>query len=349
MLRTSVFRRTLRAVAVVVALLALLSACGESSNNSTSAAPTGSGGGSGTKLRIGYSAWPGWFPLAVADAQGLFAKNGLDVELTYFADYTASIDALAAGQIDVNTQTLNDTIASVAAGSELKIVVANDNSTGNDQIICDQSIKSVADLKGKTIGVAGGPVDKSYVVLQAYYNSLTGGKLADDASVKFGAPPLINQLLSSGQVQAALNNWNWNATAAVDGKVQLISVAKMLAELGVPSQPPLLGWVFTDKTATDKKADIKAFLDASFAAKDALLHRNDVWEKLKETMGAKDNPALFAALRDGYRAGIVQSYDPTNTDAEKATFALLVKYGGADVTGGATALSDDTFWKGYRK
>ena len=66
--------------------------------------------GDGATLRVGYSAWPGWFPLAVAEEQGIFEEAGLDVELTYFVDYTASLDALVAGQLDVNTQTLNDTI-----------------------------------------------------------------------------------------------------------------------------------------------------------------------------------------------------------------------------------------------
>ena len=65
---------------------------------------------SGATLTVGYSAWPGWFPLAVAEEQGIFEEAGVDVELTYFADYIASLDALVAGSIDVNTQTLNDTI-----------------------------------------------------------------------------------------------------------------------------------------------------------------------------------------------------------------------------------------------
>ena len=53
---------------------------------------------SSTRSRIGYSAWPGWFPLAVADQAGIFKKDGLDVDLKYFADYIASLDAHGRGQ-----------------------------------------------------------------------------------------------------------------------------------------------------------------------------------------------------------------------------------------------------------
>jgi NitT/TauT family transport system substrate-binding protein len=117
------------------------------------------------QVTIGYSAWPGWFPLAVAEKQGIFEKNGLDVDLKYFSDYIASLDAMAAGKLDGNAQTLNDTMAAVAGGSKQAIIVVNDNSAGNDAIICDQSVKSIADLKGKTIAAEEGVVDH-FLLLQ---------------------------------------------------------------------------------------------------------------------------------------------------------------------------------------
>ncbi len=80
-------------------------------------------------------------------------------DLVYFADYIASIDAMAAGELDFVTQTLNDTMASVAFGSDQVIVVVNDNSTGNDKIICDGSINSIEDMAGKTVAAEAGVVD----------------------------------------------------------------------------------------------------------------------------------------------------------------------------------------------
>ncbi len=129
-------------------------------------APVASAKAKPVKLTIGYSAWPGWFPLAVAQKGGIFKKAGLSVKLKYFVDYTASLDALAAGKVDVNAQTLNDTIFAVASGAEQRVIVVNDNSTGNDQIICDRSVgSSIKDLKGKTIGAEAGVVDH-FLLLQ---------------------------------------------------------------------------------------------------------------------------------------------------------------------------------------
>ena len=73
-------------------LVGVVAGCGSDDDDSGSAATTSSeasGSGGTTKLTIGYSAWPGWFPLAVADEQGIFEDNGLDVDLKYFTDYTA--------------------------------------------------------------------------------------------------------------------------------------------------------------------------------------------------------------------------------------------------------------------
>jgi NitT/TauT family transport system substrate-binding protein len=122
----------------------------------------------------------------VAEKQGLFDKAGVKVELTYFADYTSSLDALVAGKVDLNAQTLNDTIFAKASGSDQKVVVVNDNSTGNDQIICDESVKTVADLKGKTVGVELGVVDH-FLLLQGLAEAGLGEKDLSVQGVKTDA------------------------------------------------------------------------------------------------------------------------------------------------------------------
>ena len=61
--------------------------------------------GSAPPVRIGYSAWPGWIPLKVAEEKGLFRKAGVPVSLQWFDGYLDSINALNAGQLDCNSQT----------------------------------------------------------------------------------------------------------------------------------------------------------------------------------------------------------------------------------------------------
>ncbi len=116
-------------------------------------------------IRIGYSAWPGWFPWKVAEAKGLFVKNGVDVKMIWFDDYTASISALSAGKIDGNCETTNDAISSQAGGAARTIVLTNDNSSGNDQVIAKKEIADVKALAGKNVAVEFGLVDHFLLLL----------------------------------------------------------------------------------------------------------------------------------------------------------------------------------------
>ncbi|MGH2758384.1 MAG: ABC transporter substrate-binding protein [Actinomycetota bacterium] len=152
--------RKAKTLAVALVLLVAV-ACGDGTTPTTepTAAP------SSAKITVGFSAWPGWFPWQVAKEKGLFTKAGLDVDLQYFESYTDSLNALNAGKLDANTQTLNDTISSVAAGSDQVVVLVNDNSTGNDQIIAKPGITSTADLRGRTVGVEEGTVDHFLLLL----------------------------------------------------------------------------------------------------------------------------------------------------------------------------------------
>jgi NitT/TauT family transport system substrate-binding protein len=153
------FGKLLQLGLAAVAISALLVACGGDDDDDSGSAA------SGEPIKLGFSAWPGWFPWQVAEEQGIFKRAGVNVELVWFEGYLDSINALASGQLDANSQTLNDTLASVAAGADQRIVLVNDNSTGNDQIIVRDGISTVADLKGKKIGIEAGVVDHFLLAL----------------------------------------------------------------------------------------------------------------------------------------------------------------------------------------
>lgn len=286
--------------------------------------------------------------IAAMQQLGLDKKYHLELTVNDVADSPAGQVALQAKAADV---VLSDFVWVNLQRHQGNMVTMVPHSLAVGGLMVDPAagINSLADLKGKTLAVSGSPVDKSYVILAAVYNKQTGGSLNDDASPKFGAPPLVNELLTSGQAQAALNLWNWAARAKVAGKVQLTSVPELLKELGVSGTPPLLGWTFFDDTAKAKKKELVAFLNASFDTKAALLTDDALWDKIRPAMNVKDDDALFRQLRDDYRAGIVQHYVPSEMQTAEEAFALMAKYGGKDVVGDVTELADGTFWKGYHK
>ena len=149
-------------------------------------------------IQIGFSAWPGWFPWQVTVEAGIFDEVGVNVEMVWFEGYLDSINTFAGGQLDGNTQTLNDTIASVGAGSDQVIVLVNDNSTGNDQIIATADIQSIEDLAGKTIGIEVGVVDHFLLLLGLESVGLTAADV-EIVNLETGAAAAA---FASGQLDA---------------------------------------------------------------------------------------------------------------------------------------------------
>ncbi|MDS3859795.1 ABC transporter substrate-binding protein [Thermosynechococcaceae cyanobacterium BACA0444] len=120
---------------------------------------------SSPKVSLGFSAWPGWFPWQITADKGIFVDNKVKVDLKWFDGYLESINALNAKQLDANSQTLGDTVSSLAGGADLVIVLVNDHSTGNDKIIVREGINSIQDLKGKKVAAEEGTVDH-FLLLQ---------------------------------------------------------------------------------------------------------------------------------------------------------------------------------------
>lgn len=163
-------RRRGRAVGLTAAALSMALVAAACGGSGSSGSPSGD---AAKPVTLAFSAWPGWFPWQVAQDEGLFAKHGVTVDLKYFDSYTDSLNALATGKVDGNSQTLNDTLASVAGGAKEKIVLTNDNSTGNDQIIAKAGITSIAGLKGKTVAAEQGTVDHYLLLLALAKAGLT--------------------------------------------------------------------------------------------------------------------------------------------------------------------------------
>jgi NitT/TauT family transport system substrate-binding protein len=153
-------RRSLLAnLGLFVSAIVLMVSCGKSDVQ----APNPTQSATISNITVGFSAWPGWLPWQVTQEAGLF--KSANVKFQWFDNYLDSIKALQSGAIQANSQSLNDTIAAIATGSDQVVVLVNDNSTGNDKIIARPGISTTAELKGKKIAVEAGTVDHFLLML----------------------------------------------------------------------------------------------------------------------------------------------------------------------------------------
>ncbi len=156
--------RILSLLTVFFCSLVLTVSCNQTTPESTNTTSPRSYDAS--EIIIGYSNWAGWWPWAIAESEGLFAKNGANVKLRWFDGYLESMQAFTAGKIDGNCQTLNDTISFADSSVDGQVaVLVNDNSAGNDKIIVTKDINKIEDLKDKKVAVEEGVVDDFLLTL----------------------------------------------------------------------------------------------------------------------------------------------------------------------------------------
>ncbi len=152
---------------------------------------------SAAPLTVGYSDWPGWVAWQVAIDKGWIKEAGLDLTFQWF-DYSASMDAFAAGKLDANLMTNGDTLVTGAGGGKGIMVMLTDYSSGNDMIVAKPGIKSLKDLKGKKIGIEVGLVE--HLLLLHGLNSV--GMKEKDVKLVNAKTNETPQVLASGQVSA---------------------------------------------------------------------------------------------------------------------------------------------------
>ncbi|QBR03256.1 ABC transporter substrate-binding protein [Paraburkholderia pallida] len=109
-------------------------------------------------LKIAYNDWPGAVAWQVAIDKGWFKEAGVDVDFEWF-DYSAALDAFAAGKLDAVGVTNGDLLATGASGTKSVMIMLTDYSSGNDMVVAKPGIKGLKDLKGKKIAVEKGLVD----------------------------------------------------------------------------------------------------------------------------------------------------------------------------------------------
>ena len=273
-------------------------------------------------------------------------KNKYKLEVVGLANKNATATAFQGGEVDV---ILTDYIWVNRQRSEGAnyTLVPHSKTVGGLITSSGSGINNVSDLKGKKLGIAGGPVDKSWVILQAYAKEKFGFNLKKEVETVFAAPAVINEQLISGNVDAVLNFWHYNARLKAAGMTEIISVKEVLTELDLNGETPLLGWAFDKEWAEENKKLISSFLNSSYQTKKMLLNDLSQWELLKKKMKADEDENLFLTLRDAYREGIVKEFKSDHIAQASDVFAVMAKIGGEKLVGSANSLDPNTFWKAY--
>jgi NitT/TauT family transport system substrate-binding protein len=271
---------------------------------------------------------------------GLDAANGFKLEVMDVAGGPAGQVAFQGGEADAIVSDWIWVARQRAAGDDF-VFIPYSKAVGGLMVPADSPAQSLADLKGGKIGVAGGPLDKSWILLRAYAQQEHGFDLAAETEAVFGAPPLIFESAKQGEFAGAINFWHFLAKMRAAGMRELISVETAATALGLDPETPLLGYVLRGEMVAEDPELAAGLAAASRAAKEKLATDPEAFARLRPMMNAADD-AEFESLKAGFLAG-VPAEGPVDEAAAGAMLALMAKIGGEELVGGATELPEGVF------
>ncbi len=304
-----------------------LAAVGPTNADTTPAFRTGT-------LPFGTGNWE----IATITGRGLDGAAGLKVENVPLASTESARIAFLSGSVDAIISDLLFAARLKAEGRPIQFLPYS-TTEGALMVAAASPIEAIADLKGKSIGVAGGPLDKSWLLMRAEALKMANLDLTKDARPVFGAPPLLAAKVESGELDCGLLYWSACARLEAKGFRRVVSVEDIAAALGASGKIALVGFLIRPGV---QPAVLEAFGKALRLADDLLANDPTAWTALRPLMQAPDE-ATFEALKQAFVRGIPHKPRATEIADAQAFFTIVAKLGGSALVGDATSLPADLY------
>ncbi len=267
--------------------------------------------------------------------------EGFNLEVVPYAGKLATTTALHGGAVDT---IVNDWIWVSRQRSEGRAYgfIPYSRINGALMVSTSSGIKTLADLKGMKVGIAGGPVDKSWLIIQAIARKRYDIDISKSIDLVYGAPPLLTKKMESGELDAVITFWHYAARLESADFSRLIDIKDALAELGMKGDVPMIGYVFSPELTQARSPLIQALARASRKAKTVLASKPNAWDAVKPMMKAKSKES-YQALKLGFLQGIPTRWGDEERNQAKNLFRLLAILGGKKLVGKSTELDQGTF------
>jgi NitT/TauT family transport system substrate-binding protein len=287
--------------------------------------------------KTGTFAWE----LDVLKAYGIDRQAGITIETTELASTEAGKIALESGAVDLMLSDWLWVSRERALGGDM-VFYPYSSALGAVMVPANSPIKGIRDLAARKLAVAGGPLDKSWLLLQASARR-SGIDLKTQAEVVYGAPPLLQQKASQGETDATLTFWNFCAELEAAGMRRAVAIDDVVKSLGATGPVAMVGYVFSDKWAAHNRSLLDRFFAATRQAKDILAQSPAEWRRLAPQIAASGAAGLDV-YRQRYLVGIPRRPLSAEVADAKTLYAVLADIGGPSLVGPARELDPGTFY-----
>jgi NitT/TauT family transport system substrate-binding protein len=314
-------RKRLAAVTAAILMAGTVAGC------SSPSGPSGGGGGGQTldpdnpvAITVGTLPAGDYAPLYIADAEGFFEEEGLDVTIETIAGGAVGVTQLVSGDLQFSSATWANVLAAVSQGLELQVVREGTDSSkaGINGILVDETsgITSVADLKGKTVSVN---TLQSATEVQVRDCFASEGLEPEDYELVEVPFPEVGAALTQGRIAAGLVPEPFITIGAEEGLVSILDASVCNED---QKNSPLVNWNTSTQFAEENPEVVAAFVRAMDKATALALDDPQVVVDILPTITTL-TPELAAAI---VQPSFVRDGTP-NLEGAQLTMDLMVEWG----------------------
>lgn len=182
--------------------------------------------GAQTKLRVGLLPFSESLSAVIADKEGFFKAEGLEVEFTQFQSGAMALPVVQSGRIDIAISNTVSTLQAIEQGLDAIVLApaaavrSAPPDTTTALIVRKDAISSIKDLEGKRIAV-------NVINSSAWLHAVAALELhgVDHTKVRFTEIPFpqMNDPLLNGQVDAIGQVEPFRSALMATGKAQIVS------------------------------------------------------------------------------------------------------------------------------
>ncbi len=254
---------------IIFTLLLLLFACNPASE----------------QLKIVSNTWIGYEPIYAAKALEI---SQTPMQLYRTANATETMDMFENKQADVACLTLDEAMLLIEKGVPLYFAAILDISNGADQLVSQQNIKTLADLKGKKIAV-----ETTAVGMLLLNGALEKAQLSlNDVSIVASTVDQHHQLMKNHEVSAAIS------FPPFSNMLTSLNVHTLYDSSEMKKAPIIDVLVVSEHAYKNKKSQLKLLLKAIYQATDLLAkHDSQIIEVIGNNLMLE--PSKWSTMTDG--------------------------------------------------